>query len=72
MPCATPPLPAGDAILIVVEHAFRVKEIIKMFQPLCDTVLILIVVEHALGVLEQKSFQVSMGLNPYCNGICSR
>ena len=36
-------------------------------------VLILIVMEHALGAKDVDSIDVvAKGLNPYCNGTCSR
>ena len=59
-------------ILIVMEHALGERQILIGYQN-PSYVLILIVMEHALGGSTQKTLQkCTLGLNPYCNGTCSR
>ena len=59
-------------ILIVMEHALGVTSATNQFLSLND-VLILIVMEHALGEWILNALDNGKwGLNPYCNGTCSR
>ena len=59
-------------ILIVMEHALRAAKQIDMLL-MKESVLILIVMEHALREEDYYILvEIDMGLNPYCNGTCSK
>ena len=54
-----------------MEHALGVS--IVNYSEKSFAVLILIVMEHALGEGNSRSNAIAKaGLNPYCNGTCSR